>query len=131
MDLFSEQWMQKFMAEWNNETSLANELAKINFNSTIAYGFDSEEKPRGVIHVNNGRIIRAGKYNGEKNNWDLRAKEATWKNWMKKEMGFMGIGAAYTTRKLKFIDGDYKTMIKDPRMAAPFIKSFVVMGRVS
>ena len=49
---------------------------------------------------------------------------------MTKEMGMMGLGAAYTTRKLKFANGDYKAMIKDPRMAGPFIKSFTVMGRV-
>ncbi|MCU7818772.1 MAG: SCP-2 sterol transfer family protein [gamma proteobacterium symbiont of Lucinoma myriamae] len=130
MELFSEEWMKKFMTEWNNETSLANELAKINFNSTIVYGFESEEKPRGVIQVKNGHVTKAGVYHGEENNWDLRAEEDTWKNWMKKEMGMMGIGAAYTTRKLKFANGDYKTMIKNPRMAAPFIKSFAVMGRV-
>ncbi len=31
---------------------------------------------------------------------------------------------------LKFANGDYKAMIKEPRMAGPFIKSFTVMGRV-
>ena len=35
-----------------------------------------------------------------------------------------------TTRKLKFNKGDYSAMIKDPRMAGPFIKSFAVMGQV-
>jgi len=42
----------------------------------------------------------------------------------------MSLGMAYTTRKLKFQVGDYTAMIKDPRMAGPFIKSFDVMGRV-
>jgi hypothetical protein len=32
---------------------------------------------------------------------------------------------------MKFKVGDYGAMIKDPRMAGPFIKSFAVMGRVS
>jgi hypothetical protein len=31
---------------------------------------------------------------------------------------------------MKFKVGDYSAMIKDPRMAGPFIKSFSVMARV-
>ncbi len=42
----------------------------------------------------------------------------------------MGLGMAYTGRKLKFEMGDYSAMVKDPRMAGPFIKSFAAMGRV-
>jgi len=41
-----------------------------------------------------------------------------------------GLGMAYATRKLKFQVGDYGAMIKDPRMAGPFIKSFSAMGQV-
>ena len=130
MELFSDEWMKRYMDEWNNESSLSDELEKIGFNSTIAYGFDGEEQPRGIISIENGKAISAGAYNGEEANWDLRAKHDTWKGWMAKEMGMMGLGAAYTTRKLKFASGDYKAMIKDPRMAGPFIKSFSVMGRV-
>jgi hypothetical protein len=37
---------------------------------------------------------------------------------------------AATTGKLKFRKGDYGAMVKDPRMAGPFVKSFSVMGRV-
>jgi len=40
-----------------------------------------------------------------------------------------GLGLAVTTGKLKFNSGDFKAMIKDPRMATPFVKSFSVMGR--
>ncbi len=130
MELFSDQWMKKFMDEWNNENNLSGALEKIGFSSTIAYGFDGDEQPRGVINVENGMAVSAGSYNGEQANWDLRARETAWKEWMQKEMSMMGLGAAYTTRKLKFAVGDYKAMIKDPRMAGPFIKSFTVMGRV-
>lgn len=130
MELFSDEWMKKFKNEWNNEASLSGELEKINFNSAIAYGFDGEEKPRGIMNIENGKVISAGAYNDEETNWDLRAKEEAWKSWMEKKMGMMGLGAAYTTRKLKFANGDYKAMIKDPRMAGSFIKSFSVMGRV-
>lgn len=130
MELFSDDWMKKYMIEWNNEATLAGKLEEISFNSTIAYGVDGEDQPRGIIHIKNGIATSAGAYNGEENNWDLRAREETWKDWMKKEMGMMGLGAAYTTRRLKFANGDYKAMIRDPRMAGPFIKSFTVMGRV-
>jgi hypothetical protein len=37
---------------------------------------------------------------------------------------------AYISRKLQFRVGDYTAMIKDPRMASPFIKSFAVMSKV-
>ena len=37
---------------------------------------------------------------------------------------------AVTTGKLKFSAGDFKAMVKDPRMATPFVKSFAVMGKV-
>jgi hypothetical protein len=49
---------------------------------------------------------------------------------MQKGLSMMGLGVAYTTRKIKFDVGDYKAMVKDPRMTGPFIKSFTVMGRV-
>ena len=130
MELFSDGWMKKFMIEWNNEATLSGTLQHIGFNSTIAYGIDGEAQPRGIIQIENGKATSAGAYKGEENNWDLRAKEETWSGWMKKEMGMMGLGAAYTTQKLKFANGDYKAMIKNPKMAGPFIKSFIVMGRV-
>ena len=62
-------------------------------------------------------------------NWDLRASFDNWNKWLVKPPGMMGLGMAYTSRKLKFNVGDYGAMIKDPRMAGPFIKSFTVMGR--
>jgi hypothetical protein len=62
-------------------------------------------------------------------NWDLRASAEQWAKWMSKPPGMMGLGAAFTTGKIKFVVGDYKGMLKDPRMAGPFIKSFTVMGR--
>ena len=129
-DLFSESWMDRFKEEWNKEPELSDALEKISFNSVIGYGVDGEDKPRGVIKVENGKVTAAGDYAGESLNWDLRASEDNWKGWFNKEIGAVGLGTAYTTRKLKFESGDYAAMIKDPRMAAPFIKSFSVMGRV-
>ncbi len=128
-DLFSDEWMQKFMEEWNKEPELSDELAKIGFNSTIAYGLDTDDQPRGYITIENGKGVKAGAYDGCEVNWDLRATQKDWEAWLKKPPGLMGLGMAYTSRKLRFNVGDYAAMIKDPRMAGPFIKSFVVMGR--
>ncbi len=128
-DLFSEEWMQSFKEQWNGEPELSDALAKIDFNSVIGYGFPGEETPRGVITIENGKATAAGAYKGEKMNWDLRASEDQWTKWMSKPPGMMGLGAAFTTGKIKFVVGDYKGMLKDPRMAGPFIKSFSVMGR--
>ncbi len=129
-ELFSDEWMKGFMDAWNGEPDLSGALEKIGFNSVIAYGFDGEDQPRGVIDVQNGKAVSAGAYSGQDLNWDLRASPENWEAWLKKGLSMMSLGMAYTTRKLKFNVGDYKAMIKDPRMAGPFIKSFEVMARV-
>lgn len=129
-DLFSDTWMKGYMEAWNNEPELTEALGKIGFNWTIGYGFEGEAAPAGVVVVENGRIVSAGPYDNQELNWDLRAKEENWAKWLEKGIGMMGLGAAYTTGKIKFAVGDYKAMAKDPRMAGPFIKSFSVMGRV-
>lgn len=129
-ELFSDEWMKAYMQAWNAEPELANALAAINFSSTIAYGFDNQELPSGVLVIENGLAVKAGAYQGEDLNWDLRANRDSWDKWLNKGIGMMGLGMAYTTGKLKFKIGDYMAMVKDPRMAAPFIKSFTVMGQV-
>ena len=53
--LFSEEWMNSYMEEWNKEPALSGELEKISFNSVIGYGFQDEEDPRGVLVVENGK----------------------------------------------------------------------------
>lgn len=129
-DLFSDEWMKTFMEQWNSEPELAGELEKIGFNSVIAYGFMGDDAPIGVLTIENGKAVAAGAYNGETLNWDLRASKDNWDKWISNGLGMMGLGTAYAMGKLKFNVGDYKAMIKDPRMANPFIKSFSVMGRV-
>jgi hypothetical protein len=129
-ELFSEEWIKGLMDQWNDEPELSDALAEIGFNSVIAYGFDGEDQPRAYLKVENGKATDAGAYSGQAVNWDLRASADQWLKWMDKPPGMMGLGMAYTSRKLKFKVGDYSAMVKDPRMAGPFIKSFSVMGRV-
>ncbi|MGV6825851.1 MAG: SCP-2 sterol transfer family protein [bacterium] len=128
-DLFSEEWMTSFQSQWNDEGDLTTPLADIGFNSVIGYGFPDDDQPRGVITVEGGKAVSAGAYNGESLNWDLRASSDQWQKWMSKPPGMMGLGTAFASGKLKFNIGDYKAMIKDPRMANPFIKTFGVMGK--
>lgn len=129
-EMFSNDWMKGFMDAWNSEPGLSGELEKIGFNSVIAYGIDGEDQPRGYIKIENGHAVDAGAYEDTEVNWDLRASEESWGKWITKPPGMMGLGTAYTTRKLKFNVGDYGAMVKDPRMAGPFVKSFAVMGKV-
>jgi len=129
-DLFSPEWMRAFGDQWNAEPDLAEALAKIHFNSVIGYGFENDSTPVGVLTVEAGRVISAGTYDGQKLNWDLRADRDHWQRWKTKGLNMMGLSMAYMSRKLQFRIGDYTAMIKDPRMAGPFIKSFSVMKRV-
>jgi len=129
-DIFTKKWMQKMANEWNKESELASELSNIGFNSTIAYGFDDEELPRGVLVIENGEAISGTVFEDQNLNWDLRASKENWRKWLTQPPGMMALGMAYTAQQLKFKKGDYTSMIKDPRMAGPFIKSFTVMARV-
>ena len=128
-DMFSDDWMKSYMEQWNAEPGLSDALAQIAFSSVIGYGIDGEDQPRGVLSVENGKAVSAGSYNGETLNWDIRASLDQWQKWVAKPPGMMGLGMAFTSRKMKFMVGDYGAMIKDPRMAGPFIKSFAVMAR--
>jgi hypothetical protein len=130
VELFTEEWMQGFATHWNAEPELSDALAQIGFNSVIGYGFDGEEQPRGVLTVENGKAVSGEAFNGQTLNWDIRASSDQWNKWIAKPPGMMGLGMAFTSRKMKFVVGDYSSMVKDPRMAGPFIKSFAVMARV-
>lgn len=130
LKLFDNAWMCKFKDEWNKDPYLAKHLSDMNFSSVIGYGFPDEEAPRCCIVVKEGYVVEAGSYKDQNLNWDLRAKANHWKEWMQREVGSTGLGLAYTTGKLKFVEGDYNAMIKNPSMLSPFVKSFSAMGRI-
>ncbi len=130
MALFDDAWMKQFGEIWNATDKLTGALEEIGFCSTIGYGLTGEASPRGVLVVENGRVTHAGAYNGENLNWDIRATEDQWRKWMSNPPGMMGLGTAFATGKIKFEVGDYGAMLKDPRMAKPFIETFAVMGDV-
>ena len=129
--LFSDEWLAHFKEEWNRDAELSGALAKIGFSSVIAYGFDEDSPPRAVVQVDNGLVTAVGRARPGRVNWDLRASAENWEELISNKLGAAGLSLAYATRRLKFKSGDYGAMIKDPRMARPFIKSFVVMGRAA
>ena len=129
-ELFSEEWMNSLKDLWNNDPEVKDKLAEIGFNSVIACGYKDDNDPRGVFVVENGEATRAGAWNGEDADWDMRASDENWAKWTKKPLGMTSMGIAFTTGKLKFKKGDFKAMIKDPRMAGPFVKSFALMSDI-
>ncbi len=129
-ELFSDAWMKELMGAWNGDPEVKDKLAEIGFSSVITCGFKGEDQPRGVFTVENGECVSAGSYNGEPPNWDMRADRKDWMKWVEKGLGMTGMGMAFTTGKLKFLSGDFKAMIKDPRMAGPFVKSFGLMKKI-
>lgn len=131
IDMFSPRWMLAYRDAWNAEPELAEMLSGIGFDAVIGYGVLGEPTPRGVLHVENGRVVDAGPYRGEELAWDLRAPEKVWRDWFSHPPGMMQIGAAYTNGKFQILAGDYISMIKDSRMARPFVKSFETMAKIS
>ena len=129
-ELFSDEWINALKDEWNNEPEVSDALAKINFSSVITCGYKNEEQPRCVFVVENGVATRAGLYNGETPDWDMRADEKNWGKWATKPLNMASMGLAFTTGKLKFNTGDFKAMIKNPSMAVPFVKSFALMTKI-
>lgn len=129
-ELFSADWMNELKDNWNNEPEVKDKLAEIGFSAVITCGFKDEDKPNGVFIVENGECVRAGDYDGEEPDWDMRADRKNWMKWVKKPLGMASMGMAYATGKLKFVKGDYGQMIKTPAMAGPFVKSFGLMASI-
>jgi len=131
MQIFDDTWMKRFQEQWNKEPELAGALANINFNSTIGYGFPDNNEASGFIKIIDGQCVEAGIYDGRELNWDLRAKEKNWFSWLAIEVGVTSLGLAFATSKLKFLKGDFKSMMSNPKLAGPFVKSFGAMARVA
>ncbi len=128
--LFSDEWMNQLKDAWNASDEVRGKLAEISFSSVIACGFKGDGKPTGVFIVENGECVRAGDYDGESADWDMRADKKNWMKWLGKPLGMSSMGMAVTMGKLKFETGDFGAMIKNPSMAGPFVKSFALMSEI-
>lgn len=129
--LFTDEWINALKDAWNNDPEVSGKLAEIDFSSVITCGFKNEDTARCVFVVENGIATSAGLYNGESADWDMRADDKSWDKWTDKPLNMATMGLAFTTGKLKFVTGDFKTMIKNPSMAVPFVKSFALMSNIS
>jgi len=130
-ELFTDKWINDLKDAWNNEPEVSDALAKIDFCSVITCGYKNEDTPRCVFVVENGEAVRAGLYDGETADWDMRADEKNWEKWTETPLNMATMGIAFTMGKLKFKTGDFKAMIKNPSMAVPFVKSFGLMCDIS
>ena len=129
-ELFSATWMNELKDAWNAEPDVKDKLASIGFDSVITCVFKDEYTPRGFFIVKKGECVEAGDYAGQDPDCDMRAAHKDWMKWVEKGIGMAGMGTAVAMRKLKFKKGDYGSMIKDPRMAGPFVKSFGLMQKI-
>ncbi len=129
-DLFSASWAQAYMAEWNADSEITDTLQKAGFSSVVAFGLPEDNEPAFVMAIENGLVSSVNNTAMDDIKWDIRANTDVWLSLIVKPPGLMKLGIAYTSRKLRFEKGDYATMIKDPSLAAAFVKSFALMGRV-
>ena len=129
-DLFSGEWAQSYMDAWNADTEITSALKQANFSSVVAFGLPEETEPSFVMAIDNGLVSSVNNTDIGDVKWDIRATKDDWMALIVKPPGLMKLGIAYTSRKLRFVRGDYATMIKDPSLAAAFVKSFALMGKV-
>jgi hypothetical protein len=129
-ELFSKEWSQAFMGAWNSDEALTASLQKAGFNSVVAFGLPGVAEPAFIMTIEDGIVASINNAPLEDIKWDIRASKENWMSLIVKPPGLMKLGIAYTSRKLRFIKGDYATMIKDPSLAGAFVKSFALMGKV-
>jgi hypothetical protein len=129
-DLFSDEWAQAYKDAWNADEEITASLQRAGFNSVVAFGLPDAAEPAFIMSIQNGLIASVNKTAIEDIKWDIRATKDDWLSLIVKPPGLMKLGIAYTSRKLRFLRGDYATMIKDPSLASAFVKSFALMGKV-
>lgn len=126
-ELFSDAWMQVIGAAWNNDPKIVEPLKRAKFTANIAYGFINEDNPRGVLVIVDGSIKKAGEYHNEPLDWDLRADKKNWQMWIESGFGLTKLGPAVATKSLRFFQGDYRQMIRNPALSRPFLRHFELM----
>jgi len=129
-DLFSSEWSQAFMEMWNDDEEIISSLQRAGFNSVVAFGMLDTEEPAFVMTIQDGLVSSVNSAILDDIEWDIRATKDYWLSLIVEPPGLMKLGIAYSSRKLCFLKGDYVTMIKDPDLAAAFVKSFVLMEKV-
>ncbi|MDD4966311.1 SCP-2 sterol transfer family protein [Halothiobacillus sp.] len=123
--------MNAYQQQWNAAPEVAGALSEAGFSTTIGVGFPDDPAPKAYVRVEQGKIVYAGAYDGSELHWDMRAAPEQWEKWQDSPPGMVGLGSAVALGRLKVFAGDYATMIKNPALAGPFVKSFGLMGKVA
>lgn len=127
-EIFTPPWLDCYKDAWNRDADLVASLERIGFEATIGYGFPDSQQPVAVIRVRGGQIVATGPFQGEELDWDLRASPGDWKRWVSIPPGLLALSMAYTENRLRFRRGSYSEVVKNPRLAHPFVRSFVAMS---
>ena len=130
-ELFSEDWAQKYMVAWNANEDITTTLANAGWSAVVGFGFQDQAEPAFVMTIANGTIISTAHQPADDLQWDLRATKENWNSLVAKPPGLMKLGIAYTSRKLRFVKGDYASMVKDSNLASAFVKSFALMAAIN
>ena len=129
-EIFSNDWAQAYKEAWNADKEITESLQRAGFNSIVAFGLPDTDEPAFVMTIQSGMVASVNRAAEDEIKWDIRATKDDWLSLIVKPPGLMKLGIAYTSRKLRFKKGDYATMIRDPSLAAAFVKSFALMGKV-
>lgn len=62
--------------------------------------------------------------------WDLRATQESWNEWISEGFGLNKLGPAVATQKLEFAKGNYRQMIKNLSLSQPFLEHFQLMHTI-
>lgn len=127
-ELFSQTWMQQLQSKWNATSSIVEPLQKAGFSARIGYGFKGEDSPRGILVIEQGRVVEAGNFDGGNLDWDLRAAPDKWATWIAEGFGLTKLGPAVATGALQFVTGNYRQMIRNPSLSNPFLHHFELMS---
>ncbi|KAL9648372.1 hypothetical protein ABK040_011312 [Willaertia magna] len=129
-NVFTPEFMTQFKESWNKDDTIPSTLSSIDFNAQIGYGYQQEEKPRTILIVKKGLVSEAREYRDEALDWDIRCSLDNWKYYFNNGLGMTGLASAYSMGWMKFVKGNYLSMIQNPKMIGPFLKSFELMGSV-
>lgn len=122
--------MTALQKQWNSSPKVFEPLKAAEFTARIGYGFKGEAKARGLIVVVNGMVLQAGEMDNDDLDWDLRASEENWEQWIANGFGLAKLGPAIATNALEFSKGNYRQMIANPSLSSPFLAHFGLMSKI-
>ena len=128
--VFSAPWMKSLSDTWNSDSKMVENLSKVGFDANIGFGYIDGDRPRGFLEVRQGKVVNAGDYIAQSLDWDLRAKPEDWRLWMTEGFGLTRLGFTTATGRLRFVEGNYRQMVRNPALARPFLRIFELMAEI-